>query len=98
MAERGIVGVQVHIEGILVVQGMVFPAQLDVGHLQGVADGLNSVGAGALRRPEDGYYTQCQLVTGCNRVEGDTGVSEGPCPQGVGSDSDNSINTWEKDP
>lgn len=64
MAERGIVGVQVHVEGILVVQGMVFPAQLDVGHLQGVADRLNSVGAGALRRPEDGYYTQCQLVTG----------------------------------
>lgn len=31
-------------------------------------------------------------------MEGDTGVSEGPCPQGVGSDSDNSINTWEKDP
>lgn len=48
MAERGIVRVEVHVEGILVVQGMVLPAQLDVGHLQGVADGLNSIGAGAL--------------------------------------------------
>lgn len=48
MAERSVVGVEVHIEGILVVQGMVFPAQLDVGHLQGIADGLDCIGAGAL--------------------------------------------------
>lgn len=48
MAERGVVRVEVHVEGILVVQGVVFPAQLDVGYLQGVADGLDCIGAGAL--------------------------------------------------
>lgn len=48
MAEGGVVGVEVHIEGVFVVQGVVLPAKLDVGHLQGVADGLDSIGAGAL--------------------------------------------------
>lgn len=67
MAERGVVRVEVHIEGVLVVQWMVFPAQLNVGHLQGIADGLDGVGAGALGRPEDCHHAQCQLVTGCNR-------------------------------
>lgn len=48
MAERGVVRVKVHVEGVLVVQRVVLPAQLDVGHLQGIADGLDGVGAGAL--------------------------------------------------
>jgi hypothetical protein len=67
VAERGIVRVEVHVEGVLVVQWVVLPAQLDVGNLQGVANGLDSIGAGALRWPKDGYNTQCQLVTGYNR-------------------------------
>lgn len=48
MTERGVVGVEVHVEGVLVVQRVVLPTQLDVGHLQGIADGLDGVGAGAL--------------------------------------------------
>lgn len=48
MAERGVIRVEVHVEGVLVVQRVVLPAQLDVGHLQGIADGLDSIGAGAL--------------------------------------------------
>lgn len=48
VAEGGVVWVQVDIEGVLVVQRVVFPAQLDVRHLQRVADGLDSIGAGAL--------------------------------------------------
>lgn len=48
MAERGVVGVEVHVEGVLVVQRVVLPTQLDVGHFQGIADGLDGVGAGAL--------------------------------------------------
>lgn len=48
MAERGVVRIEVHVEGVLVVQGVVLPAQLDVGHLQSIADGLDSIGAGAL--------------------------------------------------
>lgn len=67
MTERGIVRVEVHVEGVLVVQGMVLPAQLDMGYLQGVADGLDCIGAGALRWPKDGYNTQRQLVTGYNK-------------------------------
>lgn len=98
MAEGGVVGVEVHIEGVFVVQGVVLPAKLDVGHLQGVADGLDSIGAGALRWSKDGYHTQCQLVTGCNKVEGNTGVSEVLGTLGVGSDVDNPINTQGKGP
>lgn len=45
MAERGVVRVEVHIEGVLVVQWVVLPAQLDVRHLQGITDGLDGVGA-----------------------------------------------------
>lgn len=67
MAERGVVRVQVHIEGVFVVQWVVLPAQLDVGHLQRVADGLDGIGAGALGWPKDRHHPQCQLVTGCNR-------------------------------
>lgn len=48
VAEGGVVRVEVHVEGVLVVQRVVFPAQLDVGHLQGIADGLDGVGARAL--------------------------------------------------
>lgn len=48
VAEGGVVGVEVHVEGVLVVQWVVFPVQLDVGHLQGIADGLDGVGARAL--------------------------------------------------
>lgn len=67
MAERGVVWVEVHIEGILVVQGVVLPAQLDMRNLQGIADGLDGIGAGALGWPKDGYDTERQLVTGYNR-------------------------------
>ena len=67
VAERGVVRVQVHVEGVFVVQWVVLPAQLDVGHLQRVADGLDGIGAGALGRPEDGHHAQRQLVTGCSR-------------------------------
>ena len=67
VAERGVVRVQVHVEGVFVVQWVVLPPQLDVGHLQRVADGLDGIGAGALGRPEDGHHPQRQLVTGCNR-------------------------------
>lgn len=67
MAERGVVRIEVHVEGVLVVQWVVLPAQLDVGHLQGIADGLDGIGAGALGRPEDRHHAQRQLVTGCSR-------------------------------
>lgn len=66
VAERGVVRVQVHVEGVFVVQRVVLPAQLDVGHLQRIADGLDGIGAGALGWPEDRHHPQCQLVTGCN--------------------------------
>ena len=72
VAERGVVRVQVHVEGVFVVQWVVLPAQLDVGHLQRVADGLDGIGAGALRWPEDGHHPQRQLVTGCGRRRGRT--------------------------
>lgn len=48
MAERGVVRVEIYVEGVLVVQWVVFPAQLDVWYLQGIADGLDGIGAGAL--------------------------------------------------
>lgn len=67
MAERGVVRVEVHVEGVLVVQWVVLPAQLDVGNLQGIADGLDGIGAGALGWSEDCHHAQCQLVTGCSR-------------------------------
>ena len=73
VAERRVVRVQVHVEGVFVVQRVVLPAQLDVGHLQRIADGLDGIGAGALGWPEDGHHPQRQLVAGCNgRREGRT--------------------------
>lgn len=104
VAERGVVGVEVHVEGVFVVQRVVLPAELDVGHLQGVADGLDGVGAGALRRPEDRHHAQCQLVAGCSTggrtvqgsVLGLTRQLGAGSPGGNGFDDP--INTWGKQP
>lgn len=79
MAEGGVVGVQVDIERVLVIQGVVLPAELDVRDLQGVADGLHGVGAGALGRSEYCDDPQRQLVTGCEGKGGRGQVS----PQGI---------------
>lgn len=65
MAEGGVVGVQVDVESVLVIQGVMLPAELDVRDLQRVADGLHGVGAGALGRAEYCDDPQRQLVTGC---------------------------------
>lgn len=69
MAERGVVGVQVDVERVLVVQRVVLPPQLDVGDLQGIADGLDGVGAGALGRAEYRYDPKGELVAGWRRRE-----------------------------
>lgn len=69
MAERGVVGVQVDVERVLVVQRVVLPPQLDVGDLQGIADGLDGVGAGALGRAEYRYDPEGELVAGWRREE-----------------------------
>lgn len=64
MAQRSIVGIQIDIESVLVIQRVVLPSELDVGHFQGVADGLDSVGAGALGRSKYCNDPQSELVTG----------------------------------
>jgi len=61
--DGGVLGVQVDEEGVFVVHWRVFPAGLDVRHLQSVADGLDSADRGAVRRPEHGDHAQSQLVT-----------------------------------
>lgn len=78
MAEGGVVGVQVDVESVLVIQGVMLPAELDVRDLQRVADGLHGVGAGALGRAEYCDDPQRQLVTGC---QGNGAV--GRCPPGA---------------
>lgn len=45
MAERGIIRVEIDIEGVLIVQRMMLPPQLYVRNLQRIADGLDRVGA-----------------------------------------------------
>lgn len=63
-AERGEVWVETDIEGVFVVWHLVLPAGLNVGHAQGVADGLHSVCWRAVRRPEDGSHPERELITG----------------------------------
>lgn len=69
MAEGRIVGVQVDVESVLVIQRVVLPPQLYVGDLQGIADGLDGVGAGALGRAEYCYDPEGELVAGWRRRE-----------------------------
>lgn len=67
MAERTIVGVKVDIESVLVIQRVMLPSKLYMGHFQCIANRLNSIGTGALRRPEYCYNPEGELVTGWNR-------------------------------
>lgn len=75
MAQGSIVGIQVDIESVLVIQRVMLPPELDVGHFQGVADRLDSVGAGALGRSKYCNDPQSELVTGCR---GKAGMSAKP--------------------
>lgn len=60
--ERGEVGEEADVEDVPVVRHLVLPAGLDVRHAQGVADGLDRVGRGAVRGSEDGGHPQRELV------------------------------------
>lgn len=64
MAQGSIVRIQVDIKSVLVIQRVMLPSQLYVGDFQGVADRLDSVGAGALGRSKYCNDPQSQLVTG----------------------------------
>lgn len=64
IAQRGIVGIKVGVEGVPVVYGMVLPTDLDMRNFQRIADGLNGIGRGAMRRPEYRHHSQGQLITG----------------------------------
>lgn len=64
MAQGSIVRVQVDIESVLVIQRVMLPPELYVGDLQGVADGLDSIGTGALGRSKYCNNPQGELVTG----------------------------------
>lgn len=61
-ADGGVLGVEVDVEAVLVVHRRVFPARLDVGDLQGVADRLHRAYGGAVGGAEYGADTQSQLV------------------------------------
>lgn len=87
MAEGGVVRVKVDIERVLVIQRVVLPPQLYVGDLQGIANGLDSVGAGALGRPEDGHHPKCQLVTGWKEKERRQSVAPGQDPRRLRGES-----------
>lgn len=65
MAKGSIVRIKVDVESVLVIQRVVLPPELDVWHLQGIADGLHGIGAGALGWSEYCYDAESQLVTGC---------------------------------
>lgn len=69
-AQRGEVRVKVDVEDVPVVRHLVLPLGLDVRHPQGVADGLDRVGRGAVRRPKDGRHPQRELVTRWRRNTG----------------------------
>lgn len=56
-ADGAVLWVQVNVEGVLIVHRRVLPTGLDVRHLQGVADGLNSTDRGGVRGSEDGHHT-----------------------------------------
>lgn len=58
-----VLGVQVDEERVLVVHRRMFPAGLDVRHLQGIADGLNGADRGAVRWAEHSHHPEGQLVT-----------------------------------
>lgn len=86
MAEGRVVGVQVDIESVLVIQRVMLPSKLYVGDLQGVANRLDGIGAGALGRSKDCYDPQSELVTGWKRKGGREGWSlqwKGPAAGGV---------------
>lgn len=75
MAQGSIVRIQVDIESVFVIQRVMLPSELDVGHLQGIADRLDSIGAGALGRSKYCNDTQSELVTGWR---GKAGMSAKP--------------------
>lgn len=56
VAERGVVRVQVGVEGVPVVHGVVLPPHLDVWDFQSIADGLHGIGGGAVRWAKDGHH------------------------------------------
>lgn len=74
MAKGSIVGIKVDIESVLVIQRVMLPSKLYVGDFQGIADGLDGIGTGALRRSKYCYNPQSELVTGWKR--------KGRCCQG----------------
>lgn len=76
MAEGCVVGVQIDIESVLVIQRVMFPSKLYVGDLQGIANRLDGIGAGPLGRSEDCYDPQSELVTGWKRKGGREGRSQ----------------------
>lgn len=81
MAQGSIVRVQVDIESVLVIQRVMLPPELYVGDLQGVADGLDSVGTGALGRSKYCNDPQGELVTGWRgreRCQSLVGDKQGP--------------------
>jgi len=79
MAKGSVVGVQVDIESVLVIQRVMLPPKLDVGDFQGIANGLDSVGTGALGRSKYCYDPQSELVTGWKRKGGREGGRERCC-------------------
>lgn len=92
MAKGSVVGIKVDIESVLVIQRVVLPPELDVRHLQGIADGLHGVGARALGRSEYCYDAESQLVTGC---EGGRGHQQSEAAAwGGGSEGDGQTEPW----
>lgn len=62
-AYGGVLRVEVNVKIVFIVHRRVFPAGLDVWHLQGIANGLDGADRGAMSGPEDRCYPQGQLVT-----------------------------------
>lgn len=62
-AQGGEVREQADVVRVPVVRHLVLPLGLDVGHAQGVADGLDRIGRRAVRGAKDGRHAQGELVT-----------------------------------
>lgn len=62
-AYGGVLRVEVNVKIVFIVHRRVFPARLDVRHLQGIANGLDGADRGAMSGPEDRRDPQGQLVT-----------------------------------
>lgn len=62
-AEGGEVWIEADVEDVSVVRHLVLPLSLNVWHPQGIANGLDRIGWGTVRGPENGCHPKRKLVT-----------------------------------